>query len=71
MPFSERMLGWPPGKRDTDGVWGPHWYESVWKSTGFEPAKAKAAVPLEGEPAEVAAACRPAYDKLYGVRLVL
>ena len=71
VPFSERMLGWPPGKRDTDGVWGPHWYESVWKSTGFEPAKAKAAVPLEGEPAEVAAACRPAYDKLYGVRLVL
>jgi hypothetical protein len=33
--FDERMLSWPAGPRDTDGVWAPHWYASVWASTGF------------------------------------
>ena len=23
------MLAWPPGPRDTDGVWAPHWYAAV------------------------------------------
>ena len=35
VPFDDRMLAWPPGPRDTDGVWAPHWYESVRSSTGF------------------------------------
>ena len=35
VPFSTAMLSWPAGPRDTDGVWAPHWYESVWRSTGF------------------------------------
>ena len=37
--FSERMLSWPAGPRESDGVWSPHWYEAVNRSTGFEPAK--------------------------------
>ena len=69
VPFSERMLGWPPGKRDTDGVWGPHWYESVWKSTGFEAAKARVSVELDEEQAAVVEACRPAYERLHARRL--
>ena len=36
IPFSQRMLRWPAGKRDSDGVWAPHWYEAVEKSTGFQ-----------------------------------
>ncbi|MEQ1754532.1 MAG: HAD family hydrolase [Micropepsaceae bacterium] len=35
IPFSERMLNWPAGRRDSDGVWAPAWYGSVEKSTGF------------------------------------
>ena len=35
VPFSARMLSWPGGPRDTDGVWAPYWYEAVWRSTGF------------------------------------
>ncbi len=35
IPFSETMLTWPAGPRSSDGVWAPHWYEAVWKSTGF------------------------------------
>jgi hypothetical protein len=35
--YDEAMLTWPPGPRETDGVWAPHWYSRVWASTGFEP----------------------------------
>ncbi|MBT4518686.1 MAG: HAD family hydrolase [Halieaceae bacterium] len=34
--FSECMLRWPRGRRNSDGVWAPHWYASVEESTGFQ-----------------------------------
>src|SRR5204863_388860 len=37
IPFTTAMLSWPAGRRDFDGVWGPYWYDSVWRSTGFGP----------------------------------
>jgi hypothetical protein len=37
IPFMDAMLHWPPGRRETDGVWAPHWYAAVEASTGFEP----------------------------------
>lgn len=37
IPFDPSMLSWPAGPRESDGVWAPHWYASVWKSTGFRP----------------------------------
>jgi hypothetical protein len=39
--FNEAMLSWPPGRRDTDGVWAKHWYSAVEKSTTFEPYRSK------------------------------
>ncbi|MDC0526758.1 HAD family hydrolase, partial [Euryarchaeota archaeon] len=33
--FSNEMLNWPKGTRDTDGVWGKYWYDGVINSTGF------------------------------------
>ncbi len=33
--FTERMLQWPSGRRETDGVWAEHWYGQVEQSTGF------------------------------------
>jgi hypothetical protein len=41
IPFYETMLSWPAGKRDSDGIWAPHWYGSVEASTGFAPWKPK------------------------------
>jgi hypothetical protein len=35
--FDPAMLAWAAGPRDTDGVWAPHWYEAVNRSTGFGP----------------------------------
>lgn len=33
--FDEAMLSWAPGRRAEDGAWAPHWYDAVFKSTGF------------------------------------
>jgi len=37
IPWTTDMLSWPPGRRATDGVWAPAWYDAVEKSTGFGP----------------------------------
>jgi hypothetical protein len=66
--FSERMLRWPAGPRASDGVWAPHWYHAVWKSTGFA-APDRRETRLEGHAARVADACRPHYEHLYRHRL--
>jgi hypothetical protein len=67
--FSERMLHWPKGPRDSDGVWAPYWYAHVWESTGFEVPVVRA-VELSGEAADVAEACRAHYERLHGLRMV-
>ena len=33
--FSEEMLSWSKGVRDTDGIWAKYWYDNVINSTGF------------------------------------
>jgi hypothetical protein len=63
--FDAAMLSWPAGRRPSDGVWAPVWYESVEKSTGFSPPRAEAgfedlAAPLK----RIAAAARPFYENL-------
>jgi hypothetical protein len=70
VPFTAQMLAWPAGPRDSDGVWAPHWYDAVRRSTGFEPWRPRT-VDLSPHDAAVAAACRPSYERLRAVRLVL
>jgi hypothetical protein len=41
MVFTPAMLSWPAGPRPTDGVWAKHWYDAVWRSTGFQPYRPK------------------------------
>ncbi len=66
--FSASMLSWPPGLRDTDGVWAKHWYVEVAKSTSFQPYTEKhEAVPARLR--EVHAVCRACYERLYSYRL--
>jgi Sulfotransferase domain len=67
--FTDRMLAWPAGPRDSDGVWAPHWYDAVWRSTGFAEYRPRA-VDLEGRPAAVAEQCRPLYEGLHAERWV-
>lgn len=65
--FTERMLSWPPGRRESDGVWAPYWYAAVEASTGFEAWHARETM-LSGIAAEVAESCRGDYDFLYARR---
>ena len=66
--FSPGMLAWPSGPRDSDGVWAPHWYDAVWRSTGFAPPK-PGKPKLHGVAARVAAACREDYERMFAVRM--
>ena len=68
IPFSQRMLAWPSGPRDSDGVWAPHWYAAVWASTGFEPRRPRE-IRLSGHATAVARTCRPIYEALYARRV--
>jgi hypothetical protein len=68
--FTDAMLHWPPGPRDSDGVWAPYWYHAVIASTGFEPYRPRK-VSLEGPAADVAERARPYYERLRAARVVL
>ncbi len=68
--FDPAMLSWPPGKRASDGVWAPVWYEAVETSTGFAPPRVEAtfdALPDALKP--IAEAARPLYEQLARHRL--
>jgi hypothetical protein len=39
IPFTERMLNWPAGPKPYDGIWAPHWYGAIHRSTGFDAAE--------------------------------
>ncbi|MDA0952973.1 MAG: HAD family hydrolase [Proteobacteria bacterium] len=68
VPFHPAMLSWPAGPRDSDGVWGEHWYASVRASTGFR-APPEQEIVLSPELEAVAAACMPFYERLHERRL--
>ena len=66
--FTERMLAWPPGPRESDGVWAKHWYHSVHRSSGFQPYVAKTES-LPGHLESLARECEPHYRRLWEQRL--
>lgn len=68
VPFSERMLAWPPGPRQSDGVWAPHWYAAVEKSTGFRPYRPKSE-PVPAHLQGLLAQADEIYQKLHQHRL--
>jgi hypothetical protein len=68
VPFDERMLFWPPGVRETDGVWARHWYARVKESTGFRPYRHKEE-PLPDRLRSLYETCMEYYAELYAHRL--
>jgi len=68
IPFTDKMLSWPAGARDTDGVWAKYWYDSVNKSTGFVEYKPKENNLSEAGKSIVEEAM-PFYEQLYRQRL--
>ncbi|CAN5135821.1 branched chain amino acid aminotransferase [soil metagenome] len=70
IPFDEGMLAWPEGPKSFDGVWAPHWYETVWRSTGFGAPKSDDII-LEPRLQRIADAARPYYERLRQMRLAV
>ncbi len=65
LAFDEAMLHWPAGRRASDGVWAPSWYDGVERSTGFAPPRPEvgfADLPDRLKP--LAEAGRPFYERL-------
>jgi len=70
IPFRAQMLSWPAGRRATDGVWAPAWYDAVERSTGFGPPRTEASFDdLPDRLKPIADQARPAYQRLAALKL--
>jgi hypothetical protein len=67
--FNQAMLSWPPGLRDTDGIWAKYWYDEVATSTSFQPYRPKNELVPE-RLREIYDRCRECYDRFYQHRLL-
>ncbi len=68
--FDPAMLAWPAGRRDSDGIWAPHWYHAVEASTAFAPPRDPVAFEdLDDALKPIAEAARPHYERLAAHRL--
>jgi hypothetical protein len=61
--FDEAMLKWPKGPKPFDGIWAPHWYNSVWQSEGFSKPSEKE-ISLPDQLKTIADKARPYYERL-------
>ena len=68
VPFSEAMLNWPAGPRETDGAWAPYWYAKVDATTTFGPYRPQA-TPLPEHLRPVLDECHELYGRLYQHRI--
>jgi hypothetical protein len=66
--FTTDMLHWPPGRRDTDGVWAPAWYNAVEQSTGFAVPRKDFVSKLADDLQCIADAARPYYESMLRYR---
>jgi len=70
IPFTDNMLHWPPGRRETDGAWAPAWYDSVERSTGFAPPRSPMRhEALRDDLKPIALAAWPHYEQLLRYKL--
>ena len=66
--FTDAMLSWPPGRRETDGVWAKYWYAEVECSTAFQPYRERK-IEVPKSLCDVHTRCREIYERLYELRL--
>lgn len=66
--YCDAMLSWPPGRRETDGIWAKHWYAAVERSTGFELYRPKHEM-VPSHLHSVLAECERIYEQLFAMRL--
>jgi Sulfotransferase domain len=66
--FDVAMLSWPPGLRETDGIWAKHWYDNVASSTSFQPYEPREGV-VPNRLRTIYEQCRDCYEQLCQHRL--
>ena len=66
--FCEAMLTWPPGRRDTDGIWAKHWYAKVEQTTSFGSYQPKHE-PVPESLLPLLADCERIYAELFPFRI--
>ena len=66
--FCKSMLSWPPGLRDTDGIWAKHWYGEVAKTSSFRTYRPTTSE-VPGRLREIHLQCCDCYERLYEYRL--
>jgi len=67
--FDPAMLSWEAGPRPEDGVWAPHWYAAVHRSTGFG-GRRNHTDPFPERLRPLLEECLPHYRRLAEVALV-
>jgi hypothetical protein len=67
--FNQAMLSWPPGLRDTDGIWAKYWYDEVATSTSFQPYRPKNE-PVPDRLRKIHGRCCESYERLYQHRFL-
>ena len=67
--FMAAMLSWPPGLRETDGIWAQHWYGEVETSTGFRNRPRKDPEEVPARLNAVHKKARAMYERLHRHRL--
>lgn len=66
--FDDAMLSWPPGLRETDGIWARHWYTEVAASTSFQPYRPKTE-PVPPSLRGIHDRCSECYERLHEHRV--
>ena len=66
--FSDKMLNWPKGRRDSDGVWASHWYHMVEQSTDFTPYEPRE-ISLTAAQMSVVDRVQPYYQRMFAKRI--
>ena len=66
--FTDSMLSWPPGLRETDGIWAKHWYGEVARTTSFQPYR-PGDTKISAQLQEIHDRCRACYNRLHEYRL--
>jgi hypothetical protein len=69
LEFTDAMLSWPPGLRETDGVWAKYWYKEVETTTSFRPYKPKDE-PVPQHMRDMLDTCERHYRRLHEHRIV-
>ena len=67
--FTSKMLQWPSGPKEGEGVWGEYWYQNVWKTTSFLKQKRTHIQTIDANTQNLYEQAKIFYDKLYHYKI--